>query len=336
MALSSTLTPKKTGVLLVNLGSPDEPTVSAVRRYLREFLWDRRVVNLPRTLWWIILNFLVLPLRPAKSAKAYRKIWTKDGSPLVFISQQLSEYFSAKFSEGVSVELAMRYGHPAINDKLLKLKQDKVERLIVLPLYPQYSSTTTASVFDAVMEEIVHWQPIPDFNFISDYHQNSAYIEAIADSVINFWGQQGRGEKLLISFHGLPKRSIKLGDPYFYQCHKTADLIADRLKLEKKDWQLVFQSRFGRAEWLKPYCVEVLQQLPGQGIKKVDIICPGFAVDCLETLEEMAITNKSFFLDAGGQQYHYIPALNATDRHVAVLTDLLKQCGIESQSKTIQ
>lgn len=323
MALSSRQLPKRTGVLLVNLGSPDKPTVSAVRRYLREFLWDRRVVNLPRTIWWIILNFFVLPLRPAKSAKAYRKIWTEEGSPLVSISQQLSDQLSEKSSGKISVELAMRYGHPAIKDKLLKFKQDKIGRLIVLPLYPQYSSTTTASVFDAVMEEIVRWQPIPDFNFISDYHQNSTYIEQIADSVNKFWSQQGKGEKLLLSFHGLPAMSIKLGDPYFYQCHKTAELIAERLKLEKKDWQIVFQSRFGRAEWLKPYCVEVLQHLPGQGIKNVDIICPGFAVDCLETLEEIAITNKSFFLDAGGQQYRYIPALNATDRHVAVLTDLL-------------
>lgn len=329
MAFSSEQPPKKTGVLLVNLGSPDEPTVSAVRRYLREFLWDPRVVNLPRAIWWLILHFFVLPLRPARSVKAYRKIWTKEGSPLVSISQLLSNHLYAKYTGKAVIELAMRYGQPAINAKLQQFKKDNVEQLIVLPLYPQYSSTTTASVFDAVMEEIIHWQPIPSIQFISEYHQNTVYIEAIADSVNNFWSQQGRGERLLLSFHGLPERSIKLGDPYFRQCHKTAELIADKLRLEKKDWQIVFQSRFGRAEWLKPYCVEVLQQLPGQGIKNVDIVCPGFAVDCLETLEEMAITNKSFFLDAGGQQYRYIPALNATGGHVAVLTDLLKQSGLE-------
>lgn len=332
MALSSAKSTKNTGVLLVNLGSPDKPTTTAVRRYLREFLWDPRVVNLPRMLWWFILHFLVLPLRPSRSAKAYRKIWTQEGSPLVSISQQLSDQLSEKLSGEASVEVAMRYGQPSISDKLEKFSKKKIEQLIVLPLYPQYSSTTTASVFDAVVEELVRWQPIPSTHFISDYHQNSEYIEAVADSVQNFWSQEGRGEKLLLSFHGLPERSIKQGDPYFYQCHKTAELIADKLKLDKKDWQIVFQSRFGRAEWLKPYCIEVLQKLPGQGIKNVDVICPGFAVDCLETLEEIAITNKSIFIEAGGQQYRYIPALNANESHATVLAELMKQTGLECRS----
>ncbi len=329
MALTSAKPAKKTGLLLVNLGSPDKPTRTAVRRYLREFLWDPRVVNIPRIVWWFLLHFLVLPFRPARSAKAYSQIWTKEGSPLVSISQQLSDLLSKKLSGKASVELAMRYGKPAIKEKLDQFSNDKIEQLIVLPLYPQYSSTTTASVFDSVVNELMGWQSIPSIHFIGDYHDQSGYIEAIADSIQEYWSQEGRGERLLLSFHGLPERSIKLGDPYFYQCHKTAELIADKLRLDKKDWQIVFQSRFGRAEWLKPYCVEVLQQLPGQGIKKVDVVCPGFAVDCLETLEEIAITNKSIFIEAGGRQYRYIPALNATERHADVLSELLKQDGLE-------
>ncbi len=316
---------KATGILLVNLGSPAAPTPSAVRQYLREFLSDPRVVSLPRVLWLFILNLFVLPFRPTKSARAYRKIWTEHGSPLITISRRLTELLTAKVDGKASVKLAMRYGRPAIATKLAEFRRQGIERLMVVPLYPQYSGATTASVFDAVINQIGNWQHVPDFHFINDYYRNTEYIDAVADSIRQYWEKQGRGEMLLFSFHGLPAKSIKLGDPYFKQCHETASSITAKLGLKKQDWQVVFQSRFGRTEWLKPYCVEVLQQLPVQGINNVDVICPGFSVDCLETLEEIAVTNKSFFIAAGGNQFRYIPALNATPRHVEMLAKLVEK-----------
>ncbi len=315
---------KKTGVLLVNLGSPDAPGKRKVRRYLREFLSDPRVVNLPRSLWWFILNFLVLPFRPGKAAKAYRKIWTEEGSPLTVLTRKLAEKLNRDAgSEFLLFKDAMRYGRPALAEAMGSLKQ-QVDEIIVLPLYPQFSSTTTASVFDVVDDELRKGWHLPSVRFISDYHDHEAYIRAVSDSIQDYWSKNGKNELLLMSFHGLPARLTSLGDPYYHQCLTTAKLIAESLSLKEHEWKLVFQSRFGKAEWLKPYCVEVLQQLPEQGHTKIDIVCPGFAVDCLETLEEIAMANKEIFLQSGGHSYRYIPALNDSDLQSQMILQLLE------------
>ena len=317
---------KKTGILLANLGSPTEPTTKAVRRFLGQFLWDPRVVNLPRPVWWIILNCFVLPFRPSKSAKAYRKVWHEKGSPLTYLTRQLTENIAERFEDKqIITTYAMRYGEPSIANRLRELKTEGITDIIVLPLYPQYSSTTTASIYDDLVKELNQWRHLPSFQFISDYHQESVYISALADVIQQAWQEQDRNELLIMSFHGLPEILTKWGDPYFHQCHKTAALLAEKLGLETEQWKIVFQSRFGKAEWLKPYCVDTLQQLPGEGVKTVDVVCPGFAVDCLETLEEIAMENKSIFEEAGGTAYRYIAALNDSDLHVNALVHLLEQ-----------
>ncbi len=317
---------KKTGILLANLGSPTEPTTKAVRRFLGQFLWDPRVVNLPRPVWWIILNCFVLPFRPSKSAKAYRKVWHEKGSPLTYLTRQLTENIAERFEDKqIITTYAMRYGEPSIANRLRELKTEGITDIIVLPLYPQYSSTTTASIYDDLVKELNQWRHLPSFQFISDYHQESVYISALADVIQQAWQEQDRNELLIMSFHGLPEILTKWGDPYFHQCHKTAALLAEKLGLETEQWKIVFQSRFGKAEWLKPYCVDTLQQLPGEGVKTVDVVCPGFAVDCLETLEEIAMENKSIFEEAGGTAYRYIGALNDSDLHVNALVHLLEQ-----------
>jgi protoporphyrin/coproporphyrin ferrochelatase len=317
---------KKTGILLANLGSPTAPTIPAVRKFLKDFLWDPRVVNIPRPIWWLILHCFVLPFRPARSAKAYQKVWTDKGSPLIYLTRQFSEKLAEKLqAKGVAVTYAMRYGEPSIANQLRLLKEQGVNNVIVLPLYPQYSSTTTASIYDDVVKELNQWRHLPSFQFISDYHLHDSYITAIAETVKSAWQEHGKNELLLMSFHGLPELLTKLGDPYYYQCRETAKLIAEKLGLNEKQWLLVFQSRFGKAEWLKPYCVDTLEKLPGQGIKSLDVICPGFAVDCLETLEEMAMENKEVFMGAGGAAYRYIPALNDSATHVNAIAKLLDE-----------
>ena len=318
------MTYKKTGVILANLGSPTAPTTRAVRRFLKAFLGDPRVVNLPRPLWWLILNFFVLPFRPSRSAKAYSKVWHEKGSPLTYLTRQLAEKVADKLAaKGVSVDYAMRYGEPSIANRLRDFKKAGVTDVIVLPLYPQYSSTTTASIYDDLVKELNQWRHLPGIRFVSDYHQDEHYIAAVADSIEQAWREHGKNELLLMSFHGLPEKLTQLGDPYFHQCHQTAALIATKLGLNDKQWLIVFQSRFGKAQWLKPYCVDTLQELPGLGIKTIDVVCPGFAVDCLETLEEIAMENKSIFIESGGIDYRYIPALNDTDAHVDAIINLL-------------
>ncbi len=316
---------QKTGLLLVNLGSPDAPAWWAVRRYLKQFLSDPRVVNLPRSLWWIILHCFVLTLRPGKATHAYRKIWTKQGSPLIVHTRQLAARLGQRLNQtSTTVDFAMRYGKPAIEQKLEQFRRQGIERIVILPMYPQYSSTTTASVFDEVMRVMQGWRHIPSLSFISDYHQQPLYIQAIAESIRQFWRQNGQNERLILSFHGLPARLTELGDPYYHQCQVTAKLIAGALELTPEQWCLVFQSRFGKARWLQPYCVDVLTALPQQGISHIDIVCPGFAVDCLETLEEIAMANKKIFLDAGGQSYRYIPALNDSNQQIDWLAALME------------
>lgn len=318
---------KKTGVLLANLGSPTAPTTKAVRKFLGEFLWDKRVVNIPRPVWWVILNCFVLPFRPKKSAHAYQAVWDAEkGSPLTFLTRQLTEKLAEQLiSQDITVDYVMRYGEPSMETQLRLFKEHGINDIVVLPLYPQYSSTTTASIYDALIKELNKWRHIPSFRFISDYHQNEVYINAVADSITQAWQQQTKNDLLIMSFHGLPEQLTKMGDPYFYQCQQTAQLVAQKLDLTDNQWMLVFQSRFGKAQWLKPYCVDTLQTLPAQGVKSVDVVCPGFAVDCLETLEEIAITNKEIFIASGGEQYRYIPALNDSDAQVDTLIRLLEQ-----------
>ena len=322
-------TPPKLGVLLTNLGSPDAPTTTAVRRYLKEFLWDRRVVEIPRPLWWLILNGIVLNTRPKKSAHNYQAIWQPEGAPLITISaaqqQGLQTALEQRLSAPVRVELAMRYGKPSIQSALEALRAAGVQRLLVLPMYPQYSGSTTASTFDEVSRVLRGWRWLPDFRMPSSYHDHPGYIDALATSIRQAWQQQAPGERLLMSFHGLPKYFLQQGDPYHCQCHKTARLLADKLELPDDRWSITFQSRFGKAEWLQPYTDKTLERLAGEGLRNIDIVCPGFPADCLETLEEMAITNRQVFLDAGGEHYRYIPALNQSPAHIDFLADLSLQ-----------
>jgi protoporphyrin/coproporphyrin ferrochelatase len=319
--------PRATGVLLVNLGTPDEPTTPAVRRYLGEFLSDPRVVEAPRWLWWLVLHGYILRVRPARSAAAYRKVWTDAGSPLLVNSRALADGLRSRLATElpfpVTVELGMSYGSPGIGTALEKLLAQKLERLVVLPLYPQYSASTTGSVFDALARELSRRRYVPALRFINQYFDAPGYIAALAASISGFRERNGRGERLLFSFHGLPRRMVDAGDPYRDQCLATARLVARALQLDDREWQVSFQSRVGREEWLRPYTDETLQQWGEKGMGKIDVICPGFAADCLETLEEIAMQNAEFYAASGGGELRYIPALNAREDHVSFLGALV-------------
>ena len=314
--------PFKTGVLIVNLGTPDEPTAPAVKRYLKEFLWDKRVVSIPRPIWWLILNGIVLRQRPQVTAKNYRKIWLDAGSPLLVYSQNLVKNVAQRLPSLV-FELGMRYGNPSLSDALERLRQQDVRHLLIVPLYPQYSTTTTASVYDAVMPILQQWVHLPDIHFITEYYQFPPMIQAVANSIEAEWRINGRPEKLLFSFHGLPERLIRHGDPYYVQCRITARLIAEAMALPDDRWFVAFQSRFGREPWLQPYTDKTLQSWGQQGVKHVGICCPGFPVDCLETLEEIAVTNRDLFLESGGEVLNYLPALNDSEVHSDVMEQLI-------------
>ncbi|MBR9828409.1 MAG: ferrochelatase [Oceanospirillales bacterium] len=318
-----------TGVLVTNLGTPDAPNTSALRRYLKEFLWDPRVVEVPRPIWWCILNGVILNIRPRRSAAAYREVWTDDGSPLLLHTrdqaEQLRERLKAQFGDQVMVEFAMRYGNPSISSVIERMQQAGVRRLLVLPLYPQYSGATTASTFDAVAEDFRKRRWLPELRMINHYHDFPPYIEALAASIERHWEANGRADKLLMSYHGVPKRYLLQGDPYFCECHKTSRLLAERLGLGEGEWMTTFQSRFGREEWLKPYTDHTLKAMPGEGIKSVQIVCPGFSSDCLETIEEIGQENRDYFMEAGGERYEYIPALNAEAQHIDALEQLVHQ-----------
>ena len=317
------------GVLIINLGTPDKPTTSSVRKYLREFLSDQRVVEIPRALWFCILNFFILTTRPKKSAKAYKKVWTDEGSPLLVHSQNIVDVLQKLMDQShpapIHIELAMRYGNPSIQSGLEKLRDRGARKILILPLYPQYSATTTATSFEKVFDIVKKWRWMPELRFISSYHDSPAYIQALAKSIQAHWNKNGKKEHLLMSFHGIPKRNLELGDPYHCYCLVTGRLLADALKLTNKDWTLTFQSRFGKAEWLQPYTDETLKSLPGKGIKSLDVICPGFPADCLETLEEMNMENREVFIESGGEEYDYIPALNDSQPHILALTTLIHQ-----------
>lgn len=322
---------QRMGVLLVNLGTPAAPTTAALKTYLHQFLSDRRVIETPGWIWRFILNYVILPRRASRSAAAYKKIWQEQGSPLLLHSRdqqaKLQQQLGAKYPF-ICVELGMSYGEPSIRQALLTLKEQGVTKLLVLPLYPQYASSTTGAVFEAVTAELKHWRWIPELRFITSYHDRPQYITSIAEAVRSFRKRHGKSRMLLFSFHGTPLVSLIQGDPYYCQCQKTARLVADNLKLHAKEYLVCFQSRFGRRRWLQPYTDKTLRALPAQGIKDVQVICPGFASDCLETLEEIDDENRALFLQAGGEQFGYIPCLNAKPRQMAILTKLVGEtCG---------
>jgi ferrochelatase len=317
----------KTGILIANLGTPEAPTKVAVKKYLAEFLADSRVVELPRWLWLPILHGIVLRTRPKKSAKLYQQIWTAKGSPLLSISQQqargLQDYLDQNFPQQFVVNLAMRYGQPNIQKALDSFQQQDIQNILIFPLYPQYSATSTASVFDAVFSTLKNWRKLPSINSILSYATHPAYISALAEKIQTHWQTHPRGEKLIFSFHGIPKRNVQLGDPYESQCHSTAKLLAEKLNLSDSEWLIVFQSRFGRQKWLTPYCDHTLVELAKKNIQTVDVVCPGFAADCLETLEEIVQQNGKIFIQAGGKKLNYIPALNAELSHIKTLSQII-------------
>lgn len=306
------------GVLLVNLGTPDTPTAPAVRRYLKEFLSDPRVVELPTLLWQPILRGIILNTRPAKSARKYASIWMPDGSPLLIHTQHLAAKLEAAL-EGTRVVAAMRYGQPNIATGLEELRAAGCDRIVVLPLYPQYAASTVGSVYDAVFATLQHWRNQPELRLVRQYFDHPAYIEALKQQVLAYWQQHGRPDCLLMSFHGLPQKSAELGDPYADECLYTGRALADALELPEEGYRISFQSRFGLQKWLQPYTDASLRSLPGEGYRRVDTFCPGFATDCLETLEEIAMEGKEAFLSAGGREFHYIPALNDSDLGVTML-----------------
>ncbi len=324
MTTTTMHTPKgKTGVLLVNLGTPDAPTPAAIRSYLREFLSDPRVVEIPRLLWLPVLYGFILPFRPKKLVHAYQSVWSERGSPLLDASRQQAAQLQTLLGADVPVALAMTYGSPGITSGLAELKQKGVQRVVVLPLYPQYSGTTTAAVADAIFRALANERHIPELHTINDYHAHPAYIAALASSVRAHWQTHGADAHLLMSFHSIPQRYVDQGDPYDAQCKVTAQLLADALQLRPEQWSISFQSRLGREPWLQPYTDVVLPQYAAKGIRKLDVICPGFSADCLETLEEVAIRYRSDFLAAGGTDFRYIPALNTDAEHIRMMQSLV-------------
>ncbi len=312
----------------MNLGTPDSTSVSDVRRYLKEFLSDPRVVEMPRAIWWLILNGIILNTRPKKSAALYKKIWSESGSPLLSHSQNLAQALQKTLGNTTRVVLAMRYGAPCVEEGLEQLRQANAQRVIVLPLYPQYSATTTGSTFDAITRTLQKWRWIPELRFINHYHNNDGYVRAVSDSIKTFRDKHGSSERLLISFHGIPQAYAYAGDPYPQECQTSAELIANELGLSEDQWAITFQSRMGRKPWLQPYTDQTLKRWGSEGVKNVQVVCPGFPVDCLETIEEIGEENKAFFLDSGGESYQYIPALNSTANHVEMLEQLIFQHGI--------
>lgn len=318
--------PQHAGILLVNLGTPEAPTKQALRPYLRQFLSDPRVIEIPRALWWPLLHLVVLNTRPAKSAEKYAKIWMAEGSPLKVHTERqakmLRGYLGTRVRIPIQVEYAMRYGQPGIAEGIEKLKQMNCDRILLLPLYPQYAASTTGSAFDAVFAALQKMRDAPALRAVKHYHDHPGYIAALRASVLDYWMKTGRPDLLVISFHGVPRRSLDRGDPYHCECQKTARLLAQSLQLGPHQHVVSFQSRFGRAQWLQPYTSELLQELGKKKLKRVDIVCPGFVADCLETLEEIAMEAKATFLNAGGGAFHYIPALNERDDWLHALADI--------------
>lgn len=318
--------PGRVGVLMVNLGTPDAPTAPGIRRYLAEFLSDARVIEIPRYLWWPILHGIVLRSRPSKLVPRYEGIWMEGGSPLLVFSQRQAAQVQARLAEqGVSVEteLAMRYGNPSIPAAITRLRERGCEHILVVPLYPQYAASTTATAFDAVARHAGRLRDQPEFRFIKRFHDDPGYIDALGERIETFWAANGRPQKLVMSFHGLPRQSIELGDPYYRDCQQTAALVRERLGLSLDQMEVTFQSRFGQARWLEPYTEPTLVELAKQGVTDIDVVCPGFLADCLETLEEISEECRDAFLAAGGRQFRYIPALNDSPACSAALANIV-------------
>ncbi len=324
---------KKQGVLLCNLGTPDAATPQAVRKYLSQFLHDKRVVSIPRVIWCPILHGIILRTRPQKVAKLYQAIWTDNGSPLMVYSQAQRKALQVRLDKDaeiydsqsyIPVELAMTYGNPSIPKALASLEAQGCERIIVLPLYPQYSSATNAAVFDQINKFYKTKYSVPELSYVNGYHDHPLYIKALSNSIKAYWHKNGQATKLLFSYHGVPERFSKNGDPYEKQCHETTQAVVRELGLDSQQYQIAFQSRFGKEEWIKPYTEATLKSWGEIGLDLVQVISPAFASDCLETLEELAIQNKQSFIEAGGKQYDYIPALNDSSDHIDLLFDLLK------------
>ncbi|WP_457666989.1 ferrochelatase [Thiolapillus sp.] len=320
--MSDTETNCRAGILLINLGTPDSPSRRDVKRYLREFLSDPRVVEMPRILWWPILHGAILNIRPARSARAYQKIWMDDGSPLLFYTLRQADALQEKLGKDITVVPAMRYGNPSITQGLEQLRDRGCQHILVFPLYPQYSATTTASAFDAVVTELKHWRLLPELRLLNQYFDNPGYIQALANSIRGFQEQHGQPGKLILSYHGLPQRYADAGDPYPYQCEATTHALVSALNLDEDQWRHCYQSRMGREPWLQPATADTLRELAKSGCRHVQVICPGFSSDCLETLEEIAMENREIFLEAGGEQYDYIPCLNDSDEHIDMLAGL--------------
>ena len=320
-----------TAVVLVNLGTPEAPTAPALKRYLRQFLSDPRVVEIPRALWWLILNGIILNIRPKKSAAKYASVWMTEGSPLKVHTERQTQFLAGHLGERghhLTVTSAMRYGAPSVPAVLDRLKAAGVTKILLLPMYPQYSASTTATVIDEACRWLLTQRNQPEMRFVRNFHDDPAYIQALAQTVLDHWMKHGRlatGDQLLISFHGLPRRNLDLGDPYYCECMKTGRLLAERLNLGPEQHRICFQSRFGKAEWLQPYTAPTLEALAKAGTGRVDVICPGFVADCLETLEEIAMEGKVSFMGHGGREFHYIPALNENQGWLNALTALVER-----------
>ena len=321
--------PRSVGVLVANLGTPEAPTAAALRPYLKEFLGDPRVIEYSRPLWWLILNGIILTFRPKKSAELYANVWTEDGSPLKIysdhVTEGIEERLRAKLGTPVSCVLGMSYGEPSMKTALAELQAKGCDRILLLPLFPHYSATNTGAAFDAMMRELMTWRRIPELRTIHQYHDDKGYIDVLAKSVREHWDEHGEPDLLITSYHGIPKRYFLNGDPYHCQCHKTTRLLRERLGVDEDKILVTFQSLFGKEEWLKPYTEEVMEALPGAGVKRVDVMCPGFSVDCLETIDEIDREYREVFEHAGGEEYRYIPCLNDRPDHIDALTELALQ-----------
>ncbi len=317
------------GVLVANLGTPSEPSLCAVRKHLRQFLSDPRVVDAPRVMWWLVLNLVILPFRPRRSAALYQKIWTSEGSPLLVTTERIGRALALELKDDagppISVEVGMRYGSPSLESGLQKLTEAGCGRVLLLPLYPQYSGTTTGSTFDALFQAQKRLVEEPEVRTVQSYCEHRAYIEALATGIEARWAATPRSGRLLMSFHGLPQRYADAGDPYPQQCERTAELLAGRLGLDNSAWQMTYQSRFGREPWLEPATNSVLAELGGQGQAGLDVVCPGFAAECLETLEEIAIAGRKLYEEAGGTGFRYIPALNDRPEHIQALAEIARE-----------
>lgn len=320
----------RTGILLVNLGTPDAPTPAALRTYLKEFLSDPRVVEIPKPIWWMILNGIILNTRPKKSARKYASIWTAEGSPLKVHTEKqaklLKGWLGQRIKSPFQIEYAMRYGQPSIPDGLDKLKSTGCDRILILPMYPQYAASSTATALDMIGQHLARVRNQPALRTLKHFHDHPAYINALAANIRDYWQREGRPNVLVMSFHGLPRYALDKGDPYHCECQKTGRLLAERLGLEKEQYRLTFQSRFGKAEWLQPYTDKTLQELGKAKTERVDVVCPGFVADCLETLEEIAMEVRDTFLSAGGKSFNYIPALNESSAWI----DALGQIALEN------